>query len=73
MRQGPPCSMGAALNAMSPELRAQVIDTLRTPGINASTVAALLQADGYTIQPGAVLRHRRRIVGTPGDVCGCDP
>ncbi len=68
-RQGPVCTMGAALDLMPPGYRAEVTSALRTPGINATTIATLLQADGYEVKADAVRRHRIRILGGQG--CGC--
>lgn len=61
--------MGAALDQMAPEYRSEVHAAILTPGIRGTTIAALLQADGYEVKADAVRRHRTRLSGGQG--CGC--
>lgn len=71
-RKGPTCTMGAALALMPDAYRESVLEALRTPTVNGATIYALLRADGYKeVNHGAVLRHRRKLVGGAGEPCGC--
>jgi hypothetical protein len=68
-RNGPTCTVRLLLESLDPEYRAEVEDAIRAPGINATTICALLAADGHRIGPDALRRHRVTMSGGPGCAC----
>jgi hypothetical protein len=64
------CSMRAALEQMTPDLRAEVIAALRLPfdQLSAPAIAQALKARGIDVDEQAVRRHRARKCRCPDDL-----
>jgi hypothetical protein len=65
-KHGMPCSVGVALEAMRPAVRAVFTEAMALPvrDVQHVRVAELLEAEGHTVGKQQVGRHRR------GE-CGC--
>ena len=71
VQKGPPCGVVIVLARLDPEDGAELIAFLRREDVQCTRIRDGLARLDIHVNVRALRKHRRRLLGQPGELCSC--